>query len=147
MVQMTSMTYNDANRMEQVQINATTTAYYQYDGNGQRVRKTIVYTGTGGYMETRKYVGDWDVYEKKTGTTVNLKREPLHVMDDSARVAVVDSPIVKPAGSGEVQLLRYQYADHLGTAALELDASANIISYEEYFAFESERKYQKHLRK
>jgi len=34
-------------------------------------------------------------------------------------------------------LIRYQYSNHLGTACLELDGSAAIISYEEYYPFGS----------
>jgi RHS repeat-associated protein len=32
-------------------------------------------------------------------------------------------------------VIRYQYDDHLGSSCLELDANANIISYEEYHPF------------
>lgn len=37
--------------------------------------------------------------------------------------------------SGPQQDVRYQYPTDLGSVALELDASASILSYEEYFAF------------
>jgi RHS repeat-associated protein len=42
-----------------------------------------------------------------------------------------------PAGSKETQLTRFQYANHLDTACLELDAAGQIISYEEYYPFGS----------
>jgi RHS repeat-associated protein len=32
-------------------------------------------------------------------------------------------------------LLRYQYADHLGGTALELDAAGDVLTYEEYYPF------------
>jgi len=35
------------------------------------------------------------------------------------------------------QLIRYQYSNHLGSASLELDNNANIISYEEYYPYGS----------
>ena len=69
--------------------------------------------------------------------TGSFYRETLHVSDDTGRIAMVDTPTVKPAGSRETQLTRYQYSNHLGTACLELDDSANIVSYEEYYAFGS----------
>jgi RHS repeat-associated protein len=37
--------------------------------------------------------------------------------------------------TGENEVIRYQYDNHLGSACLELDANANIISYEEYHPF------------
>src|SRR5439155_15831383 len=35
------------------------------------------------------------------------------------------------------QLVRYQYTNHLGSAVLELDDQADVISYEEYFPYGS----------
>ena len=109
---------------------ATITAFYQYDSQGQRVRKTII---NGAHTSMRKYVGQWEVYTETLGGGTTLQRETLHQSDDHGRVALIDTPIVPPPG--EVQLLRYQYTNHLGTAALELDKVGNVISYEEYYPF------------
>ncbi len=135
---LTSMAYNEENRLETVVITGSITAYYQYDSSGQRVRKHIVNTSSH-TAKSRKYVGQWELYtEYDTATSVvSLERETLHIMDDQARVAVIDSPITIPSGSGEVQLLRYQYSNHLSTASLELDHTAAIISYEEYYPYGS----------
>ena len=35
------------------------------------------------------------------------------------------------------QLIRYQFGNHLGSASLELDDQAQIISYEEYYPYGS----------
>ncbi len=35
------------------------------------------------------------------------------------------------------QLIRYQFGNHLGSASLELDDQAQIISYEEYHPYGS----------
>ena len=35
------------------------------------------------------------------------------------------------------QLVRYQFSNHLGSASLELDAAAQVISYEEYYPYGS----------
>ena len=36
-----------------------------------------------------------------------------------------------------MQLMRYQYTNHLGTATLELTDKADVISYEEYYPYSS----------
>src|SRR5450631_1187917 len=52
-------------------------------------------------------------------------------MDDKQRVALVET---RTQGSDDspAQLLRYQFSNHLGSASLELDDQAQVISYEEY---------------
>ena len=109
-------------------------SWYVYDAAGQRVRKVVE---KGNVIEERLYFGDIEIFRRRRNGTLDLERETLHVTDDKRRVAMVDTPTVKPAGSGETQLVRYQYSNHLETAALELDESAQIISYEEYYAFGS----------
>ncbi len=132
-----SMTYDAENRLIKVQTAGSIDTYYQYDSTGQRVRKTTL----GSQEQVRIYVGGWELYRKmNTGTTsVILLRETLHIMDDQARVAMIDTPTRDTSSppTGEVQLLRYQFSNHLGTASLELDASGAIISYEEYYPFGS----------
>ena len=110
------------------------TAYYQYDGSGQRVRKTIVNTAAS-ITEKRIYVGEWELYTKFVSSSLTTKRESLHVSDDTGRILMIDSPL-SPT-TGESQLQRYTYSNHLGTATLELDDAAAIISYEEYYPFGS----------
>jgi len=133
-----SMVYNDNNCLETVLLTDSMTAYYQYDNTGQRVRKTIVNIGAN-LSETRKYLGQWELYQKvDTGLdSVILERETLNIMDDQARVALIDTPTILPSGSDETQLLRYQFSNHLRTATLELDYQAAIISYEEYYPYGS----------
>jgi|GEM_PF-2624045 len=130
-----SLAYNAENRLEKVEINANTTAYYQYDANGQRVRKTIINTASA-ITEIRKYAGEWEVYSKTVSSTLTLERETLHISDDTGRIALIDT---RTTGSGTepAQLLRYQYSNHLSTATLELDDAAAIISYEEYYPYGS----------
>ena len=128
-----SMSYNAANRLEQVIVNSTINTYYQYDMQGQRVRKYVQDTG-GNITQERKYVGQWEVYRKadtSTGTLL-LERETL-----KAGSCIIDTPIVQPSGGGEMQLMRYQYTNHLGTATLELTDKADVISYEEYYSYGS----------
>ncbi|MCF8449458.1 MAG: RHS repeat-associated core domain-containing protein [Taibaiella sp.] len=131
-----SMTYNEENRLEQVEINSSQTACYQYDHDGQRVRKVITNTSAA-IRQVRKYVGNWEVYQKiDTGTnTVILERETLHVEDDQKRIALIDTPTVDTLSTGESQLLRYQHSNNINTASLELDENAAVITYEEYYPY------------
>jgi RHS repeat-associated protein len=116
------------------------TTYHVYDATGQRVRKvTESYAGPGGKptrMKERIYLGDFETYREydATGAGVTLERETLHVSDGSARVALVETRTVgnDPAPA---RLTRYQLTNHLGSSCLELDAAAQVISYEEYFPY------------
>ena len=80
----------------------------------------------------RFYIGGYEVYrEYDGGSAVTLERQTLHVMDDKQRVALVETRTQGSDGS-PAQLLRYQFSNHLGSASLELDDQAQVISYEEY---------------
>ena len=57
---------------------------------------------------------------------MDTERETLHISDDKQRIATIDG-----------NLVRYQLSDHLGSASVELDQYADIISYEEYYPFGS----------
>jgi RHS repeat-associated protein len=108
-------------------------AYYVYDAAGQRVRKVI--EDNDKPIEERIYIGGFEVYHKYTGED-KLERETLHIMDDKQRIAIVDT---RTEGEDESprQALRYQLGNHLGSASLELDEEAQIISYEEYYPYGS----------
>jgi len=58
-------------------------------------------------------------------------------MDDRDRFAMIDTLTVENGTTltTPVETVRYQYSNHLGSACLELDDSAAIISYEEYHPF------------
>jgi len=60
-------------------------------------------------------------------------------MDDKQRIALVETRTLDTAGNDEAlrQLIRYQLGNHLGSASLELDEQAQIISYEEYAPYGS----------
>jgi RHS repeat-associated protein len=109
--------------------------FYVYDAAGQRVRK-VTRSGSGTKSKERTYLGGYEVYREYAidGSTVTLERQTLHVVDDKRRVAMVETNTI--AGSAS-PVLRYQLDNHLASALLELDASAAIISYEEYYPFGS----------
>ena len=113
------------------------TTYYVYDATGQRVRK-VTERRNGTRKNERIYLGGFEVYREYDGdgTSVTLERESLHVMDDKQRIALVETRTQGDDGS-PAQLIRYQFANHLGSASLELDDAGQIISYEEYYPYGS----------
>ncbi|WP_019502247.1 SpvB/TcaC N-terminal domain-containing protein [Pseudanabaena sp. PCC 6802] len=116
---------------------AAETTYYVYDASGQRVRKVTERQGQNPTrLKERIYLGGFEIYREYNGggNAVTLERETLHVMDDQQRIAVVET---RTRGNDRslAQLVRYQIGNHLGSAALELDDGANVISYEEYYPY------------
>jgi RHS repeat-associated protein len=113
------------------------TTYYVYDAGGGRVRKVTERSAPAGAAPTaraeRIYLGGLELHRElgPGGDAVTLERETLHVLA-GARVTLVET---RTAGEdpAPAQLVRYQYGNHLGSALLELDATAAVISYEEYF--------------
>lgn len=116
------------------------TTYYVYDAAGQRVRK-VTNRQNGTRKEERIYLGGYEVHRKYdgAGNAVTLERETVHVMDDKQRIALVETRTLDTAGNDQAprQLIRYQFGNHLGSASLELDDHAQIISYEEYVPYGS----------
>jgi RHS repeat-associated protein len=108
------------------------TAVYVYDAGGQRVRK--VWEKTPGLTEERIYLGNFEIHRTHPGTIAaapDLERQTLHVVDDKRRIVMVE---IRTTGDDPAprRLVRYQVLNHLGSATLELDESAQIISYEEF---------------
>jgi RHS repeat-associated protein len=122
-------------------------AYYQYDAGKQRTRKRIVnQNNLGGYWE-RIYLPGYELYRRYNGanpTTPVEEIESHHLIEGEQRVLLVDDVITasgmanpRPDGLSvkKQTLFRYQYSNHLGSACLELDHHAEIISYEEYHPY------------
>jgi len=118
-----------------VNTGAPETTYYVYDASGQRVRK-VTELANGSPKDERIYLGGIEIYRSHSGSAAGLVRETLHVMDDSQRVALVETGNGIDNGTSK-QLIRYQLGNHLGSASLELDNQAQIISYEEYTPYGS----------
>ncbi|MGI8960801.1 MAG: SpvB/TcaC N-terminal domain-containing protein [Bryobacteraceae bacterium] len=109
--------------------------YYVYDGAGQRARK-VTERQNGTLMKERRYLGAFEVYREydASGNAVTLERETLHMMDEKKRMALVET---STKGVTAPPTIRYQFGNHLGSASLELDDLAEIVSYEEYFPYGS----------
>ena len=118
------------------------TASYQYDSGKQRTRKRIDSQNGTGYWE-RIYLGGYERYRRYNGngSTLVEEIESHHLFEGEQRVLLVDDVIKtnrKHANNiayKEEPIYRYQYSNHLGSACLELDDAAEIISYEEYHPY------------
>ena len=107
-------------------------AWYQCDADGNRVRKVV--RRVGAIVEERLYLGALEIFRRSVAGVKKLERASYHVLDRDRRLAIVDTLVDGDDGSA-AQLTRYQFSNHLGGAALELDESAAVISYEEYYPF------------
>lgn len=114
------------------------TTYYVYDAAGQRVRKVTVRSG-GSRKNERLYVGGVEFYHEYNGGATQLSRETFHVADGTQRVALLETKTVEGGQpvAAPVTVQRYQFSNHLGSASLELDEQARVISYEEYTPYGS----------
>jgi RHS repeat-associated protein len=114
------------------------TTYYQYDGNGKRIRKITENSALPGVTPTRKderiYIAGYELYKKHSGLNSGLERTSLSLMDEGHRFVMVETRNDINDGT-EKQLIRYQLHNHLGSCALELDDTAQVISYEEYHPY------------
>ena len=116
------------------------TTYYVYDASGQRLRKITERQGTTEKKDERIYLNGFEIYRSyHNNGSQKLQRESLNMMDDKKRIALIETKTIDN-GSGDLSplnkpLIRYQYSDHLGSAVLELDDAAKMISYEEYHPF------------
>ena len=125
------------------------TTYYNYDAQGERLRKITYRQAAAGNTPTKKseriYLGPFEIYREydAAGTTIMRERETVHVMLDKQRALMVETRTVDVLGNdpAPAQMIRYQYGNHIGSVALELDGNAGVLSYEEYFPYGS-RAYQ-----
>ncbi|MCA0243579.1 MAG: toxin [Proteobacteria bacterium] len=131
-----NMHWNFRDQLRQTDSGDGGTAFHANDASGQRVRK--VWVKAPGLTEERLYIGGFEIFRKHAGAidtgSVMLERETLHVMDDTGRLALVETRTLDTAGDDPSprRLVRYEFGNHLGSACLELDDEAKIISYEEY---------------
>ncbi|MCB0087989.1 MAG: hypothetical protein KDE54_08750, partial [Caldilineaceae bacterium] len=130
-----NMHWDYKDQLHQVDLVGGGTAYYVYDAAGQRVRK-VTENANGDVQDERIYLGGFELYREYHGNNAGLVRETLHIMDDKQRIVLVETRNEVDDGTA-MQLIRYQIGNHLGSASLELNEQAEIISYEEYFPYGS----------
>ena len=138
MAHLTSMQWDFKDQLQQIELGGGGTAYYVYDASGQRIRK--VWEKPQNLIEERIYLGGFEIFRRHAGAigpnTASLIRETLHVIDDKQRIALIETRTRGNDPASE-ELIRYQLGNHLGSAILELDRQASIITYEEYFPYGS----------
>ncbi len=110
------------------------TTWYVYDARGERVRK-VTETGAGTLKSERIYLGGFERF-RRFGPSP-LTRTTLHLADDTRRIALIETRVSGSEPGVPARLIRYQHDNHLGSACLELDQAAQIVSYEEYTPYGS----------
>lgn len=116
------------------------TTYYVYDSEGRRVRKVTENQAAAGVVDPPKksqrfYVGVCEFYRKYDGAgAVTLERQTCNVSDDLGVFARVERRTQGDDGT-PARLVRFQLGNHLGSACIETDGAARVISYEEYHPF------------
>ena len=115
-------------------------AYYGYGAGGQRTRKVIDRNGS--LQCEWIFLGAVTVYRRRNRSTgkLQLERWTVQIADDTGPIAQIDTKTVDPdqldtANPLGAALIRYQYANQLGSAVLECDATGAVISYEEYHPY------------
>ena len=135
MLHLPKMDWDFKDELQMVDKGGGCKAFYVYDAAGQRARKVIEQNDT--HQKDRIYLGGSEIYREFSGNgTVKLEREMLHVMDDKQCIALVET-LTRGEDESEPELIRYQLGNHLGSASLELDNQAKIISYEEFYPYGS----------
>ncbi|MCF8374257.1 MAG: hypothetical protein K9H64_21730 [Bacteroidales bacterium] len=120
--------------LKEVDLGGGGTAYYVYDSSGERVRKVV---DKGSVVEERLYIGGFEVYRKTISGTLDYERETLKITEGRNTIAQLETKTIENGNtiSTPTTNQRFQYSNHLGSACLELDSNAAIISYEEYHPF------------
>jgi RHS repeat-associated protein len=138
MPHLAAMAWTFQDQLQQIDLGGGGTAYYSYDTSGQRVRKVV--ERPNGTREERIYNGGYEVFRRYAGNDdVVFERQTLQVMDDTKRIALVETKTIDTSAGAlnPVPRTRYQLGNHLGSASIELDDAGEIISYEEYYPYGS----------
>ena len=114
---------------------------YLYGGDGMRVRRLTTRVIAGGSVELTEKVYFNDLERKRISLDgkLTLERWSIHVSDGESRAAIVHRWTQDAAGREVDDIskahIHYQLVTHQASVAVELDASAALISYEEYFPY------------
>lgn len=112
-------------------------ASYNYDSTKQRTRK-VISSASGVKQWERMYLGGMEIYRRYSGSNVVEEIESHAFVAAGERALLVDDILATTNQSQSLgPLFRFQYNNHLGSACVELDIGARIISYEEYHPYGS----------
>lgn len=135
-----SLAWDEDDRLQSTDRGSGGTTYYVYDGAGQRIRKVHLNEAET-TRKQRLYFGAWELYREEhninTTPVLDLERATLHIHDETGRICLIETKTAQDDGpiADPVSIARYQYTNHLGTAALELDDAGEVISYEEFHPY------------
>jgi RHS repeat-associated protein len=108
--------------------------YYNYDSTKQRTRK-VLENQNGAKQWERIYLGGLEIYRRYSRGIVVEEIESIHLMTSDRQLLVDDVLVTDNSRLPVSTLYRYQYNNHLGSACVELNQRAEIISYEEYHPY------------
>ncbi|HEX2744415.1 MAG TPA: SpvB/TcaC N-terminal domain-containing protein [Streptosporangiaceae bacterium] len=110
--------------------------WYRYDPSGKRVRK-ISFSAAGIPQSERIYFGNYEIYRSYDNAgNLALERQTVIVPDGAKHLALVETSYDKTNPAARpVTAIRYQFSNHLGSACLELNEHAAVLTYEEYFPY------------
>ena len=129
-----ALEWNYAEQLTHIDLQGGGHCYYVYTGSGARTRK--VWEKSDSLIEDRIYIGGWEILRRRVNGDLRLERETVHIMDDQRRIALVEIKTIDAnSNAGFQPVIRYQMADHLSSASLELNEYGELISYEEYHPF------------
>lgn len=136
MPHLTMIGYDEMGRLGQAERLDGTVVHNCYNSAGERIRKAVSGRTAGGaemIVSERIYLGDYEVYRRLDGAGgVTLAAESVHVADAQGRIVIIET---QTSARQPAATMRYQLDNHLGSAILELDDHAALLSYEEYHPF------------
>ena len=132
-----ALNWDHLNQLTSVQLNQGANpdrAYYQYASDGQRMRKTVV-TNNGNDVSERIYFGPYEVFVRRVAGNLRVLKDTTHI-DALGRVARIDRDrnTLNP-DQVDSRTVRYVYTNFLGSNTLEMSASGQKLSVEEYYPF------------
>ncbi len=90
-------------------------------------------------IQEKTYFGECEIKTIKRGNSTLLKRRTSKISDGKNKLATIhfwETDVSnRETDNTNSYKTHYQLGNHLGSASLELDDNANVISYEEYFPF------------
>ena len=103
-------------------------AQYLYDAAGHRVKKLV--RRQGGRVEVTHYIdGTFEHHRWGSGSSTAANND-LHVMDGARRIALLRVGPARPGDSAPP--IRYELADHVGSASVTLDAAGALVDREDF---------------
>ena len=95
MPHLAAIDWDHADRMQHADLGGGGDVYFQYDAEGNRVRKVQI-NQNGTAANERIYLGGVELYRERDVTSgdlgdIDLERETLHIVDDTGRIVMVET--------------------------------------------------------